>query len=74
MSEFKKFGLDQTIIENLKNQYITSPTPIQDLTIDTILKGKDVIAEAQTGTGKTLAFLLPMLQSFDSDANYIQFH
>jgi len=72
MSEFKKFGLDQTIIENLKNQYITEPTPIQDLTINAILEGIDVIAEAQTGTGKTLAFLLPMLQSFDSESEHIQ--
>lgn len=72
MSEFKKFGLDPILIENLKKQYIIKPTPIQNLTIDKILKGHDVIAEARTGTGKTLAFLLPMLENFDSREKHIQ--
>lgn len=72
MTQFKKFNLDSILIENLKKQYITKPTPIQDLTINSILEGNDVIAEAQTGTGKTLAFLLPMIQSFDSNTKHIQ--
>src|SRR5690554_2597766 len=40
----------------------SNPTPIQDKSIITILEGKDVIAESPTGTGKTLAYLLPALQ------------
>ncbi|MEA1974795.1 MAG: DEAD/DEAH box helicase [Bacillota bacterium] len=72
MNEFKKFGLNATLINNLKKQYIKSPTPIQNLTIKSIMNSNDIIAEAQTGTGKTLAFLLPMFHNFNKDSSNIQ--
>ena len=46
---------------------ITKPTPIQALAIEPVLNGKDVIAKAETGTGKTLAFGAPMISKIDSD-------
>ncbi len=72
MNNFKQFGLNATLINNLKKQHITTPTPIQNLTINHIINNFDVIAEAQTGTGKTLAFLLPMFQNFSNDSKHIQ--
>lgn len=72
MNKFKAMGLNENLLNNLKKQGITTPTPIQDLTIPAILDGCDLIAEAQTGTGKTLAFLLPMFQQFDCDCNHVQ--
>ncbi|MBK5252813.1 MAG: DEAD/DEAH box helicase, partial [Peptostreptococcaceae bacterium] len=72
MDRFLDIGINEEMIEKLKKQGIISPTPIQKLTIPRILEGKDVMAEAQTGTGKTLAFLLPMFQSFGSGTGYVQ--
>lgn len=72
MNEFQSFGLSQTLLDQLEKQNIQSPTPIQALTIREILAGHDLMAEAQTGTGKTLAFLLPMFQQFDPTNPHIQ--
>lgn len=69
---FYKLGLKGDLVYALEYQNITTPTPIQKLSIPLILKGCDVIAEAQTGTGKTLAFLLPMMQLIDLDNPNIQ--
>ena len=49
------------MLEGLDSMGFSKPTPIQELAIPIILKGKDIIACAQTGTGKTAAFLLPVL-------------
>lgn len=72
MNTFEKFGLNALLLKNLKKQGISVPTPIQDLTISPILDGLDVIGEAQTGTGKTLAFLLPMFQRFKENSPHTQ--
>ena len=72
MNKFKKFGLNENLINNLNNQGINTPTQVQEQTIPKIMKRMDVMAEAQTGTGKTLAFLLPMFQKFDTDSRNIQ--
>lgn len=72
MEKFKKLGINDKLIRNLKNQGITTPTPIQTLSIPKIIDNYDLMAEAQTGTGKTLAFLLPMFQKFDLNSNAIQ--
>jgi len=62
MNTFKNLGLEPSIINALETQHIVKPTPVQALTIPSILNRQDVMAEAQTGTGKTLAFLLPIFQ------------
>lgn len=72
MIKFEELGLSDSIIDVLKNQRIIEPTPIQEESIMLIKNGTDVIAEAQTGTGKTLAFLLPMFENISPDINAIQ--
>lgn len=61
MYTFKDLGIKQEFVDSLKKIGIKTPTPIQDMSIEVILKQKDIIAQAPTGTGKTLAFLLPMM-------------
>lgn len=58
---FSDFGLHKTLEDNLNRVGYTAPSPIQDRTIPLALEGKDVIGLANTGTGKTAAFLLPIL-------------
>ncbi|KEI81283.1 DEAD/DEAH box helicase [Clostridium botulinum] len=72
MIKFEELGLSDSIIDVLKKQRIIEPTPIQEESIMFIKNGNDVIAEAQTGTGKTLAFLLPMFENISPDINAIQ--
>ena len=69
---FKELGINDNTIKTLKKMGITNPTPIQEQSIGIIKSGKDVIAEAQTGTGKTLAFLLPIFENLSSEGNHIQ--
>ncbi|MBT4162167.1 MAG: DEAD/DEAH box helicase [Gammaproteobacteria bacterium] len=59
---FEKLGLEKSLLKALADQGYTEPTPIQQSTIVPVLEGKDVMATAQTGTGKTAAFTLPLLQ------------
>lgn len=59
--QFSDFALNPTIKQNLENTGFTTPSAIQDQTIPLALEGKDVIGLANTGTGKTAAFLLPLL-------------
>lgn len=67
MNTFKTLGINDIFIDNLKTRFIHTPTPIQAASIPVLLEGSDVMAEAETGTGKTLAFLLPIMQSMDPD-------
>lgn len=69
---FKQLGISENIINVLKNKGITTPTPIQKQSIEFIKSKKDVIAQAQTGTGKTLAFLLPIFENISLDSNSVQ--
>mgnify|MGYP001085747589 CR=1 FL=1 len=64
-AHFKALGIKEQWIEKLKQDRITVPTPIQEQAIPLLLQGMDVIAQAQTGTGKTLAFLLPIMEKID---------
>jgi ATP-dependent RNA helicase RhlE len=59
---FEVFDFDASIVEGIRSSGYTTPTPVQEKTIPGILKGRDVMGLAQTGTGKTAAFVLPMLQ------------
>jgi ATP-dependent RNA helicase DeaD len=72
MQSFTNIGLSSSTIEKLKKQGIKQPTPIQAKVIPPLLKGVDLIAQAQTGTGKTFAFVLPILEKMDADANHVQ--
>ena len=69
---FKELGINEKLVNVLKGSGITAPTPIQEESITLIKEGKDVIAEAQTGTGKTLAFLLPIFENISTEANSVQ--
>ncbi len=58
---FRALGLDDRIFKAIKEAGYTEPTPIQAAAIPEVLAGRDVIGIAQTGTGKTAAFVLPIL-------------
>ncbi len=58
---FEDFGLHSQILEAISYMGFEKPTPIQEAAIPEIMKGRDLIAAAQTGTGKTAAFILPIL-------------
>ncbi|MDA3731464.1 DEAD/DEAH box helicase [Niameybacter massiliensis] len=60
---FQDFGLDQAIIQGIEAQDYQEPTPIQKQAIPVLLKGRDLVGCAQTGTGKTAAFAIPILQN-----------
>ena len=59
---FKSLGLSEALLKAVSEKGYTTPSPIQEKAIPEVLKGKDVLASAQTGTGKTAGFTLPMLQ------------
>jgi len=59
---FNKLGLSASLLKAIKEQGYTEPTPIQKQAIPVILKRKDILAGAQTGTGKTAGFTLPLLE------------
>jgi len=69
---FNELGLQENLIEGLKKQGIESPTEIQVKAIPTGLAGLDIIGESETGTGKTLAYLLPIFQKIDISSKDIQ--
>ena len=62
---FREWELGEDIQRSIEEMGITSPTPIQKLAIGPVLQGRDVIAKAETGTGKTLAFGAPMMSRID---------
>jgi ATP-dependent RNA helicase RhlE len=66
---FEKLGLSKLLLRAIKEEGYDKPTPIQKKAIPIVLEGKDVLAGAQTGTGKTAAFTLPMLQML-SDSSH----
>ncbi len=69
MKSFSELGLDEKLIKSLNEQGYNAATPIQTKAIPPILLGRDVMAAAQTGTGKTASFTLPILQRLIHYAN-----
>ena len=62
MKTFEDFGLSKTLEKSIINMGFKSPTPVQEQSIPVALKGKDILGSAQTGTGKTGAFSIPLIQ------------
>ncbi len=60
---FADLGIEQQLVDTLSGMNIVTPTPVQEKSIPHVLEGKDLLAAAQTGTGKTAAFGLPIIQS-----------
>ncbi|MEP7103348.1 MAG: DEAD/DEAH box helicase [Candidatus Dojkabacteria bacterium] len=67
--EFNDFKLDARVKKNVELKGYKNPTPIQDQTIPLIIEGKDVLGIANTGTGKTAAFLLPLISKVLANPN-----
>lgn len=70
---FEQFSLDPRIVAGIKTAGYTTPTPIQQQAIPVVLQRRDILGLAQTGTGKTAAFMLPILQRLSlSPARHIR--
>ncbi|WP_253288897.1 DEAD/DEAH box helicase [Amphibacillus sp. MSJ-3] len=72
MTTFQELGISQPIMKALNNMGFEEATPIQEQTIPLGLEGKDVIGQAQTGTGKTAAFGIPMIEKIERKQRKIQ--
>jgi ATP-dependent RNA helicase DeaD len=72
ISEFKRLGLSEALVRTVDEVGYEVPTPIQVKTIPLMLEGRDVIGQAQTGTGKTAAFALPILDRLDLSQEKVQ--
>jgi ATP-dependent RNA helicase DeaD len=72
LSNFSSLGISENLEKILKTYGITLPTPIQEKAIPAVMEGQDVIAQAQTGTGKTFAFILPILEKIDPSKDHVQ--
>ncbi len=70
--KFSELGLNDALLKAIRRSGFEEATPIQEQTIPLALEGKDVIGQAQTGTGKTAAFGLPILQNLDKQHKAIQ--
>ena len=67
---FAELGLNEQILEGVEALGFTVPTPVQSKAIPEVLAGRDIIASAQTGTEKTAAFALPILQVIAEDRHF----
>jgi ATP-dependent RNA helicase DeaD len=72
MTAFADLGLSETTLDALRDVGYESPSPIQVQAIPPLLEGRDVIGQAQTGTGKTAAFGLPMIEYVDPEEDAVQ--
>ncbi|WP_018625095.1 DEAD/DEAH box helicase [Kangiella aquimarina] len=70
ITSFDELGLSPAVLKSIKQVGYEQPSPIQSASIPVLMSGKDIIGQAQTGTGKTAAFALPMLSKLDAkDSN-----
>lgn len=72
INSFQELGVSDEILRALEKQGVTSPTKVQEEAIPPLLAWRDVIAKAPTGTGKTFAFGIPMLEHVDTDNEAVQ--
>jgi ATP-dependent RNA helicase DeaD len=72
MTGFTELGLEPSLLEAIRDVGYEAPSPIQEQAIPPLLEGSDVIGQAQTGSGKTAAFGLPMLQYVDPSEQEVQ--
>ncbi|MED0973244.1 DEAD/DEAH box helicase [Bacillus paramycoides] len=72
LKNFLELGISETFNHTLRENGIAEATPIQEKAIPVILSGKDIIGQAKTGTGKTLAFVLPILEKIDPESSDVQ--
>ena len=72
MENFNELNISKEILDALLKIDITTPTPIQKEAIPLLLNGDDVIGQAQTGTGKTFAYSIPLIENLDYSKNIIQ--
>ena len=70
--QFEQLGLPENILKAVKELGYETPSPIQAQAIPTLLSGKDILGQAQTGTGKTAAFALPLLANIDANKSETQ--
>lgn len=71
-NSFGQFGLSPELMKAIDEIGYESPSPIQQKTIPLLMQGKDIIGQAQTGTGKTAAFALPILENIEPKSNAVQ--
>ena len=71
-NEFSSLNLQPQLVQAVSDLGFETPTPIQSAVIPLMLAGQDVIGQAQTGTGKTAAFGLPILNNLIPDQNHVQ--
>ena len=69
MSIFEKWNLESTILDAIKSRGWTSPTEIQADAIPSARKGRDIVGQAKTGSGKTAAFGIPILEKCEKKRN-----
>ncbi|PWK07959.1 DEAD/DEAH box helicase [Tumebacillus permanentifrigoris] len=69
---FAALGIRPELVQLLQRNGVMQPTPVQEQSIPFLLEGQDLIAQAQTGTGKTLAFVLPILEQIDVESGNVQ--
>ena len=70
--KFEDLSLSEEIKKSLKEINYITMTPIQEKTFDKIIQGRNIVAASNTGTGKTLAFLVPLIEKIDIDVNSTQ--
>lgn len=70
--KFDDLGLSSDVLKSVKENGYEQPSPIQAASIPAIIAGKDVLGQAQTGTGKTAAFALPILSNLDMQTSHVQ--
>ena len=72
MNNFSNLKINNDLLKSLEKLNILEPTPIQEKSIPLLLEGNDVIGQAQTGTGKTFSYAIPLIQKLDIESNFIE--